>query len=61
MQIMLKHTRQTKVSKKAETITPIINKSELDSVQPDDPRHFQKVTFTDGFESNAISYNPRLK
>lgn len=61
MQIALKHTRKQKVSKRLDMIKPIVNKSELDSIQPDDPRHFQKVDIPDGYESNALSYNPRLQ
>lgn len=40
---------------------PIISKSELDSIDLDDLRHFKKIQAPDGYESNAMSYNPRMQ
>jgi hypothetical protein len=51
--------RSTKAS--LNHIKPIINKQELDSVDPADPRHFQNIKTLDGYESNAMSYNPRIQ
>ena len=45
---------------KAEKTAPIVNKNELDNVQPDDVRHYRDVVASNGFESNAIFYNQRL-
>jgi hypothetical protein len=38
---------------------PIIEKAELDAIQPDDPRHYQMISAPDGSQSNALSFNPR--
>jgi hypothetical protein len=51
----------TTAKAKTEYIPPIINKQELDSVQPDDPRHFKQVTPASTHESNSINYEPRLQ
>ena len=42
-------------------IDPIISKTELDNIQPDDPRHYQLVNAPDGYQSNAISYDPTIQ
>ena len=53
-----------KASRAANTraaIDPIISKTELDNIQPDDPRHYQLVNAPDGYQSNAISYDPTIQ
>ena len=50
-----------KAFKTTDLIKPIVNKFELNSIQPDDPRHFKLVDKLDGYESNAMSYHPRLQ
>ena len=42
-------------------IRPIIDKTELDNIAADDPRHFQDVKPVDGYESNAMSYHPKIQ
>ena len=45
----------------SDSVKPIVNKQELDNVDPADPRHFRKVKHLDGYESNAMSYNTRIQ
>lgn len=44
----------------AEYVPPIVNKLELESVSPDDPRHYQKILPPNGSESPSLLHNPRL-
>ncbi|CAF0937893.1 unnamed protein product [Brachionus calyciflorus] len=47
-------------ARRANYLQPIVNKSDLDTVDSEDPRHYKLIKSPDGYESNAISYNSRI-
>jgi hypothetical protein len=42
-------------------ISPIIDKNQLDNVDPENEVHFRQVKAPGGYESNAISFHPKIQ
>ncbi len=45
----------------ADTINPIVQKEAINSIAPDDPRHFMQVKPPLASQSNSMFYNERLE